>query len=664
MSGYEEYKQVTARYRAQYGGKVLVLVEVGTFYGCSENEVDIAAVCELLNIQLTRKDKKTPSSCSDPHMAGFPKVSIEKYLPVLVQTGFVMVPYGQQTDGKKVLARKVTSVQSKATYVQDLSAPSHHNLMCIHVEGIPSRNCNKSVLMAGVAVVDLSTGRCMAGECASRPSDPDLALDEVYRLLTVHTPVEVVLMGRADDLEADALIRRLELKHAGLYNRWRVYDERVEDPDYQNALLGKVYSERGTLSPAEYVGLERQPWALAALTAVLQFLYEQDERVISHIQPPEPLLKEGNMTVSYNTLKQLGIVGAAPEHDSLLKILNRCATAMGKRLFRDRLLNPVSDPEQLAERYRQGRVDCTSDRQSTFVVVTSKRFAGWQRGRSSWTPDLKTGTQAAHREFLAQWPQLLEAGRGIRATAMRHPVIERVRREAEYVPNDLELGTQAQLGVLLYGLNAAGKSSLMKALGSCVVMAQAGMFVPCASFELSPVTQLFSRISTGDDVFKGQSTFTIEMAELRNILHRCDASSLVIGDELCASTEHTSALALVAAGLLQLHEKRCPFIFATHLHDLVDIQEVAALPSLKAFHLTVECDAASGKLKYGRKLTPGAGDTLYSIEVCRSLRRDLPGVSRDLVSAKRRATTASASWASARHAAPKRPRRTTSARST
>uniref|UniRef100_A0A383W6G0 DNA mismatch repair protein MutS-like N-terminal domain-containing protein n=1 Tax=Tetradesmus obliquus TaxID=3088 RepID=A0A383W6G0_TETOB len=356
MSGYEEYKHVTARYRAQYGGKVLVLMEVGAFYemyGCSESEVDIEAVCELLNIQLTRKDKETPAFCSNPHMAGLPKVSIEKYLPVLVQTGFLVVLYGQQTDGKKVLARKVTSVQSKATYVQDLSAPSHHNLMCIHVEGIPSCNCNKSVLMAGVAVVDLSTGRCMAGEFASRPSDPDLALDEVYRLLTVHTPVEVMLMGRADDLEANALIRRSELKHAGLYNQWRAYDERVEDPDYQNALLGKVYSERGTLSPAEYVGLERQPWALAALTAVLQFAYEQDERVISRIQPPEPLLKEGDMTVSYKTLKQLGIVGAAPEHDSLLKILNRCATAMGKRLFRDRLLNPVSDPEQLAERYRQ-----------------------------------------------------------------------------------------------------------------------------------------------------------------------------------------------------------------------------------------------------------------------------------------------------------------------
>ena len=47
---------------------------------------------------------------------------------------------------------------------------------------------------------------------------------------------------------------------------------------------------------------------------------------------------------------------------------------------------------------------------------------------------------------------------------MRHPIIERIQTDIEYVPNDIVIGKENNKGILLFGTNASGKSSLMKAM--------------------------------------------------------------------------------------------------------------------------------------------------------------------------------------------------------
>ena len=222
-------------------------------------------------------------------------------------------------------------------------------------------------------------------------------------------------------------------------------------------------------------------------------------------------------------------------------------------------------------------------------------------------------------------PHDAEERSSVRAKGMRHPLIEIVQDGREYVPNDFEVGTPDCCGALLYGLNAAGKSSLAKSLGVNVLLAQAGMYVAADAFELVPYTQLLSRVSTGDDIIMGHSTFTIEMSELRNILTRAGARSLVIGDELCAGTEYNSGLSIVAAGLQALSHSCVSFVLATHLHALPDIEEVQAIPKLRIFHLDVAISQETGQLQYNHKLMPGSGPANYGIEVCRSLRLP-PGV--------------------------------------
>ena len=202
------------------------------------------------------------------------------------------------------------------------------------------------------------------------------------------------------------------------------------------------------------------------------------------------------------------------------------------------------------------------------------------------------------------------------AKDIRHPIVEKVQTEIEYIPNDVSLSED---GILLFGTNACGKSTLMKSIGLTLIMAQAGFYVPCSNFKYSPYKQIFTRILNNDNIFKRQSSFAVEMSELRGILKRADKNSLVLGDELCSGTETTSALSIVSAGLKILSDIKCSFIFTSHLHQLMDIPLVKEIGSLKIYHLEIKYDNEKDLLIYKRKLEKGSGPAIYGLEVCKAL---------------------------------------------
>ncbi len=204
---------------------------------------------------------------------------------------------------------------------------------------------------------------------------------------------------------------------------------------------------------------------------------------------------------------------------------------------------------------------------------------------------------------------------------VRHPIIEIINEDIKYIANDIKLGNE-QDGILLYGMNSAGKSSLMKSIGLSVIMAQAGMFVPCTKMIYYPYNKLYSRIPGGDNIFKGQSTFVGEISEIRNILKCADDKTLIIGDELCSGTETNSAIAIVSAGILDLIKKTSSFIFATHLHELADMKRIKEIENLSIKHLSVKYNNSKNVLVFDRKLKDGPGDSIYGLEVCRSLDLD------------------------------------------
>ena len=232
-------------------------------------------------------------------------------------------------------------------------------------------------------------------------------------------------------------------------------------------------------------------------------------------------------------------------------------------------------------------------------------------------------------EFNFVIPQFTEGAQSqIEVTGLRHPIIERINTATPYVRHDISLGTDngtvssAETGLLIYGTNASGKSSLMKALGIAVLCAQTGVPVAATSMKLCPYTGIFTRILGNDNLWASLSSFAVEMTEFRSILKYADSRSLVLGDELCSGTETQSATAIVSAGIQILARRGAQFLFATHLHEISELEEIRQIGRVKFAHLGIEYSAATKQIVYKRTLEAGSGSSLYGLEVCYGLDMD------------------------------------------
>lgn len=205
----------------------------------------------------------------------------------------------------------------------------------------------------------------------------------------------------------------------------------------------------------------------------------------------------------------------------------------------------------------------------------------------------------------------------VRIQQIRHPLVELASPHITFVRNDLTLD-DAQTGLLCYGNNAIGKSTLAKSLGIAVLLAQAGAYVPAQAMTLRPFQALYSRIHNNDQLFAGLSSFAVEMSELRTILQNASPYTLVVSDEMANGTESTSATAIVASSIQWLSQRRSKFIMATHLHDLPKYID-ATKERVAIKHLHVEYDPVTQKLIYHRTLRDGQGSSMYGIEVARAM---------------------------------------------
>jgi DNA mismatch repair protein MutS len=154
-------------------------------------------------------------------------------------------------------------------------------------------------------------------------------------------------------------------------------------------------------------------------------------------------------------------------------------------------------------------------------------------------------------------------------------------------------------------------------------MAQSGCFVP-SKLRFKPYSKIITRLSGSDNIFSGQSSFAVEMSELRTILRQSDKNTLVIGDELCHTTESNSGIAITVSTLMTLINKNSTFIFATHMHEILNINSLKQIDKkhLRLCHLSISYDENTKMLTYDRKIKPGSGSTIYGILVAKYL--DLP----------------------------------------
>ena len=196
----------------------------------------------------------------------------------------------------------------------------------------------------------------------------------------------------------------------------------------------------------------------------------------------------------------------------------------------------------------------------------------------------------------------------------RHPIVENVAGAGTFVPNDLDLDAESQRLMILTGPNMAGKSTVMRQVALCVVLAQAGSFVPAKYAHIGIVDRLYTRVGASDNLGEGQSTFMVEMREAAMILRGATQRSLVILDEIGRGTSTYDGLAIAWAVAEYLHDTiACRGMFATHYHELCE--------------LPLTCDGASNfnvaAREYGdnvvflHKLVPGSANRSYGIAVAR-----------------------------------------------
>ncbi len=194
----------------------------------------------------------------------------------------------------------------------------------------------------------------------------------------------------------------------------------------------------------------------------------------------------------------------------------------------------------------------------------------------------------------------------------RHPILEALYKD--FVPNSLSLDARSERLLLLTGPNMAGKSTLMRQTGLCLLLAQCGFQVPARSMRFVACSGFFSRMGASDRILAGESTFMVEMKETAAILREADERSFVLIDEIGRGTSTTDGLSIARAVLEHLHDRvQSLCIFATHYHELSE--DAARLP--QAFNASMGIREWKGDLVFLRKLVRAAAESSYGLYVAK-----------------------------------------------
>lgn len=200
--------------------------------------------------------------------------------------------------------------------------------------------------------------------------------------------------------------------------------------------------------------------------------------------------------------------------------------------------------------------------------------------------------------------------------AGRHPVIEKMINDGNFVENDTYLDCDKSRVEIITGPNMAGKSTFMRQVAIITLMAQIGSFVPAEKASIGIVDKIFTRVGASDDLSSGQSTFMVEMNEVANILKEATPKSLVILDEIGRGTSTYDGLSIAWAVAEYIADKEkigCKTLFATHYHELLGLEE--KVEGIRNFQVAVK--EKGEDIIFLRKIVEGGTDESYGIHVAK-----------------------------------------------
>ena len=194
----------------------------------------------------------------------------------------------------------------------------------------------------------------------------------------------------------------------------------------------------------------------------------------------------------------------------------------------------------------------------------------------------------------------------------RHPIVEAISKNDEFVPNDTNLNNTDCRTMIITGPNMAGKSTYMRQVALISFMAHIGSFVPAKSATIGLIDRIFTRVGASDDLSFGQSTFMVEMVEVSNILKNATNNSLIILDEVGRGTSTFDGLSIAWSVMDYIsNHLLAKTLFSTHYHELTDLEGI--LDGVKNYQISVK--EFNGTVIFLRKIVRGGANRSFGIEV-------------------------------------------------
>ncbi len=338
-----QYRQIKARFP-----DAVILFRLGDFYETFENDAKTAA--RELELVLTSrsfsKDVRLP-------MAGVPHHHVQSYIAKLIDRGYKVALVEQLEDPKKVkrlVKRDVIRVITPGTVVEDvlLRAKSENYLAAIVRDAPLPRAAERSVAAAyGLALVDLSTGEFAATQIEGADADARL-FDELSR---VEASEYVLPPGLLDDEGFTARVKAIRPARLSP----------IEEQACQVDAARRALNEHLHVATLDAFGCERLPLAVAAAGAVLQYLKRnqpggENASALLHLNYLWTFSLSDTMTLDAATRRNLELTaslhayadGRSPHN--LLGILDQTVTAMGARLLKRWVQQPLLDVAQINAR--------------------------------------------------------------------------------------------------------------------------------------------------------------------------------------------------------------------------------------------------------------------------------------------------------------------------
>ncbi|MFC1480107.1 DNA mismatch repair protein MutS [Candidatus Omnitrophota bacterium] len=203
----------------------------------------------------------------------------------------------------------------------------------------------------------------------------------------------------------------------------------------------------------------------------------------------------------------------------------------------------------------------------------------------------------------------------LRIVDARHPVLEKILKDKEFVPNDVSMDDDDNRIFIITGSNMAGKSTYIRQIALITIMAQMGSFVPASEAEIGIVDRIFTRVGASDRLYRGMSTFMVEMLETANILNNATEKSLIILDEIGRGTSTFDGVSIAWAVVEFIHQRLAgaKAMFATHYHELTELSRI--MRGVKNFHLAVQ--EWEDEIIFLYKVKEGSCDESFGIHVAK-----------------------------------------------